>query len=63
MFCNLGFYWLIGMPIGYRLCFNYGYGAVGVWSGLCLALVLIGSVLLVVWHRKVTSLTHSLPAT
>jgi Na+-driven multidrug efflux pump len=51
------------MPIGYRLCFNYGYGAVGVWSGLCLALVLIGSVLLVVWHRKVTSLTHSLPAT
>jgi multidrug resistance protein, MATE family len=63
MFCNLGFYWLVGMPIGYRLCFNYGYGAVGVWSGLCLALVLIGSVLLVVWHRKVTSLTHSLPAT
>jgi MATE family multidrug resistance protein len=53
MICHLLGYWLIGLPLGYALCFTMGWGAVGLWTGLCIALVLIGLVLLFVWNRKV----------
>jgi MATE family multidrug resistance protein len=53
MLCHLLLYWLLGLPLGYVLCFVLGWGAVGLWIGLCVALILIGSVLLVVWTRKV----------
>lgn len=53
MVCHLLLYWLVGLPLGYVLCFKLGWGAVGLWAGLCVALILIGSVLLVVWMRKV----------
>jgi hypothetical protein len=32
-------------------------GAVGMWLGLCLALVLIGSALLAVWQAEIKKLT------
>lgn len=51
MFAHLLGYWIIGMPLGAVLCFKFGLGAVGFWSGLCVALVLIGSLLLLVWRR------------
>ena len=53
MICHLLLYWLLGLPLGYVLCFVVGWGAVGLWTGLCVALILIGSVLLAVWMRKV----------
>ncbi len=53
MLCHMLLYWLLGLPLGYLLCFTMGWGAVGLWLGLCVALILIGSVLLVVWTRKV----------
>jgi MATE family multidrug resistance protein len=53
MLCHMLLYWLLGLPLGYVLCFVLGWGAVGLWVGLCLALILIGSVLLAVWTRKV----------
>jgi MATE family multidrug resistance protein len=56
MICHLLFYWVIGLPLGYVLCFRMGWGAVGLWAGLCLALILIGVVLLIVWIRKVSSM-------
>jgi MATE family multidrug resistance protein len=46
-------YWLIGLPIGYYLAFRRGWGAMGLWTGLCIALILIGLVLLAVWMRYV----------
>jgi MATE family multidrug resistance protein len=49
-------YWLIGLPLGYYLCFDRQWGATGVWTGLCIGLVLIGSILLAVWRRKVHAL-------
>src|SRR4051794_22066358 len=52
MLANLVAYWLIGIPTGYFLCFVLGWGAAGVWTGLCIGLMLIGSALLVAWHRK-----------
>jgi len=56
MLANLVGYWLIGLPLGVLLCFKLKLGAVGMWIGLCLALMLIGSVLLLVWQRTIASL-------
>jgi MATE family multidrug resistance protein len=52
MFANLIAYWLIGLPAGYVLCFRFGWGALGVWIGLCAGLVMIGSALLFTWHKR-----------
>jgi MATE family multidrug resistance protein len=56
MLANLVGYWVIGLPLGAFLCFKLKLGAVGMWMGLCLALVLIGSALLLVWHAVIKSL-------
>jgi MATE family multidrug resistance protein len=52
MFCHLAFYWLVGLPLGVYLGFRLGWGAPGMWAGLCVALIFIGSTLLYLWHRK-----------
>jgi MATE family multidrug resistance protein len=52
MFCHLIFYWFLGLPVGAFLCFRLNWGAKGLWAGLCVALILIGIVLLYFWHRK-----------
>jgi MATE family multidrug resistance protein len=51
MVWNLVGYWFIGLPGGYWLCFVKDWGVVGIWDGLCLALILIGSGLSFVWWR------------
>jgi MATE family multidrug resistance protein len=53
MLVNLAGYWVVGLPLGSYLCFHRGGGAVGMWTGLCVALVVIGSVLLVAWSRMI----------
>jgi MATE family multidrug resistance protein len=53
MLANLVGYWVIGLPLGAFLCFKVKMGAVGMWLGLCLALVLIGSALVGVWHAVI----------
>src|ERR1700690_1937642 len=45
-------YWLVGLPVGAYLCCRLGWGAAGIWTGLCVALVLIGCALLILWRRK-----------
>ena len=60
MFCHFTAYWVIGLPLGAWLCFRRGWGAFGLWSGLSLALILIGIVLLVVWRKRVRQLTLSI---
>ena len=52
MLANLGAYWLIGLPLAFLLGFRLRWGALGVWLGLCLGLILIGSGLLLVWHNQ-----------
>jgi multidrug resistance protein, MATE family len=59
MLANLVFYWGVGLPLGYWLCFQAGWGAAGIWVGLCSALVLIGSVLLSVWRYRVGELMRN----
>lgn len=56
MICHFAAYWVIGMPLGAWLCFSRGWGALGIWIGLSLALILIGIVLLAVWRRAVRRL-------
>ena len=52
MLVNLVGHWVIGLPVAYVLCFGRGWGVTGLWAGLALGLMLIGSTLLVVWHRR-----------
>jgi len=56
MLANLVGYWILGLPLGALLCFQWRLGALGMWSGLCLALIIIGSVLLMVWKRQIREL-------
>jgi MATE family multidrug resistance protein len=52
MICSVFIYWVIGLPLGYFLCFRLGWGATGFWVGFCVALILIGSTLLFFWRRR-----------
>ena len=52
MLSHLIAYWAVGLPLGYALCFHFRLGAVGMWDGLCAAVILVGIVLLWVWWRK-----------
>ena len=51
MWTNFAGYWLFGLPVGYYLCFHCGYGVMGLWWGLTLALILISLTLLGTWRR------------
>lgn len=52
MLANLVAYWVIGIPLGYILGIRLGWGARGIWIGLCIGLMIIGCALLLAWHRK-----------
>ncbi|HUI77535.1 MAG TPA: MATE family efflux transporter [Bryobacteraceae bacterium] len=56
MLAHLAGYWVVGLPISYVLCFHFGWGARGIWTGLSIALILIGASLLLVWRGRVRSL-------
>lgn len=53
MFWNLVGHWCVGLPIGCLLAFRLGYGAVGLWTGLSLGLIICGVALLTVWSRRI----------
>jgi multidrug resistance protein, MATE family len=58
MIWSSSLYWLVGLPLGAYLCFGLGWGAEGIWIGLCVALILVGSGLLYFWHRKERTLAQ-----
>lgn len=62
MLANFVAYWLIGLPVGCYLCFTRAWGAVGLWIGLCLGLMMIGSALLLVWQKKNLHAYHPVSA-
>lgn len=59
MLTNLAGHWLIGLPLGYVLCFHLGMGAVGLWWGLSAGLIVCGVVLLRVWHVRSAHYEHT----
>ena len=52
MLWNLAGHWLVGLPVGYVLCFERGWGVVGLWVGLSTGLILVGVVLVAAWWRR-----------
>jgi len=56
MLCHFTAYWLIGLPLGAYLCFHQHWGALGLWVGLSLSLILIGILLLIFWSRRARQL-------
>ena len=58
MVWNLLGYWLIGLPLGCWLCFSRGWGIVGLWSGLCLAIMLTAYGLSSKWNTQSMYLTN-----
>src|SRR5262245_35260341 len=52
MTMNVIGHWVLGLPVGYVLCFWRGWGVMGLWVGLTIGLVFVALLLTVVWHRK-----------
>ena len=51
MIANLVGYWVLGLPLGFFLCFAMRWGIYGLWIGLTLSLVVIALSLLIRWRR------------
>lgn len=58
MITNLAGHWLFGLPVGYALCFAFGFGAVGLWIGLSTGLIIVGVILLEVWRRRINAIVR-----
>jgi MATE family multidrug resistance protein len=56
MLWNLVGHWLIGLPLGYTLCFVLGRGVVGLWWGLSTGLIICGISLLAAWMKSINRL-------
>lgn len=55
MIWNLVGHWLVGLPVGYWLCFGWGWGAQGLWVGLSVGLIAVALVVVYVWMRRTES--------
>lgn len=60
MLSNIVGWWIIGLPVGAYLCFRRGWGAIGIWTGLCIGLILIGCVLAVAWRYRMERMRREL---
>lgn len=52
MYTTMAGYWLLGLPLGYFLCFSLALGAVGMWISFVISLTLVAIALLSVWRRR-----------
>jgi MATE family multidrug resistance protein len=59
MLCHLTGYWIVGLPLGIVLGFSKGLGAAGLWTGLSVGLILIGTVLTLFWRRLARKLVRT----
>jgi multidrug resistance protein, MATE family len=57
---NLAGHWLLGLPVGYALCFWWRWGVIGLWVGLSAGLIAVGVTLLATWHLRTRRLAHRL---
>jgi MATE family multidrug resistance protein len=62
MLWHLVGHWAVGLPLGYALCFWWGWGVPGLWTGLSSGLILVGVVLVTLWFYRARQLrTETLP--
>jgi MATE family multidrug resistance protein len=52
MLINLVGYGVIGLPLGYLLCFHTPFGIYGLWAGLTLALIFAAALVLISWLKE-----------
>ena len=52
MIFNVIGHWLFGLPVGYALCFRYGWGVAGLWIGLSIGLIFTAILLTGVWWKR-----------
>lgn len=52
MLLNLVAHWFVGLPLGYVLCFSFGWGVQGLWAGLAVSLGLVGIAVVSTWHLR-----------
>ena len=52
MVFNVIGHWVFGLPIGWALCFRYGWGVAGLWVGLSIGLIFVAVVLTIAWDRE-----------
>ena len=52
MVMNVIGHWVLGLPVGYALCFRFGWGVIGLWLGLSIGLVFCAVVLTAIWIRR-----------
>ncbi len=60
MLLNLAGHWMVGLPVGYLLCFVIGWGVLGLWFGVSAGLLLVGSLVTAIWWRRARALTAAL---
>ena len=53
---NVVAHWVLGLPLGYALCFWWGWGLTGLWFGLYLGLTAVGLALGLVWIARARAL-------
>ena len=56
MTMNVIGHWVLGLPIGYMLCFRFGWGVAGLWVGLSIGLIFVAVVLTATWARRTRNL-------
>ena len=59
MLANLFGHYPVGLATGLILCFGFGYGVIGIWTGLACGLVSVAALLLKAWSRA-TANAHTL---
>jgi MATE family multidrug resistance protein len=58
MIINVVGHWLLGLPVGYALCFSFAWGVAGLWIGLSVGLIFTAVVLTAVWWKRAQGISH-----
>ena len=53
---NVVAHWVLGLPLGYALCFWWGWGLTGLWLGLYIGLLVVSVALAFVWIVRARTL-------
>jgi MATE family multidrug resistance protein len=56
MIMNVIGHWVLGLPVGYALCFRFGWGVTGLWIGLSIGLIFCAVALTATWITRTRSL-------